>query len=43
MENLNEDLVNIGIIGLGYIGTGVFELILSQKDYIFQKTGSCLT
>jgi len=42
MENLNKDLVNIGVIGLGYIGTGVLELILSQKDYIFQKIGKLL-
>jgi homoserine dehydrogenase len=34
----NEN-INIGIIGLGYIGSGVFKLIESQKLYIANKTG----
>ncbi|MDD5658753.1 MAG: homoserine dehydrogenase [Actinomycetota bacterium] len=43
-ENLIKDLkrdniINIGIIGLGYIGSGVLKLIESQKDYIAKKTG----
>lgn len=42
MKNPNENIVNIGIIGLGYIGTGVFKLIESQKNYITQKTGKIL-
>lgn len=33
------DQINIGIIGLGYIGSGVFKLIESQKEYIARKTG----
>ena len=37
-----EDSINIGIIGLGYIGSGVFKLIESQKEYIAQKTGKTL-
>ena len=40
IRNLNnDDVINIGIIGLGYIGSGVFKLIESQKEYIARKTG----
>lgn len=39
--NKNRD-INIGLIGLGYIGTGVFELIQHQNDYISKKIGKNL-
>jgi len=35
----DDETVNVGIIGLGYIGSGVFNLIESQKEYIAHKTG----
>jgi len=31
------DNINIGMIGLGYIASGVFSLIQEQKDYLAQK------
>ena len=34
--------VNIGLIGLGYIGSEVFSLIQKQKDYISKKIGKNL-
>ena len=42
MKNSNENVINIGMIGLGYIGTGVFKLIERQKSYIAQNTGKLL-
>lgn len=44
---MNESLIknmdiNIGLIGLGYVGTGVFDLIQHQKDYISKKIGKNL-
>ena len=44
---MNEPLIesmdiNIGLIGLGYVGTGVFNLIQHQKDYISKKIGKDL-
>ncbi len=42
MKNSTENTINIGLIGMGYIGTGVFKLIESQKKYIEQKTGKNL-
>jgi len=42
MEEMNENQINIGILGLGYIGKGVFKLIESQKYYIAKKTGKFL-
>lgn len=41
-ERSDRDYINIGIIGLGYIGSGVFKLIESQKEYIAKKTGKCI-
>lgn len=41
-ERSDRDYINIGIIGLGYIGSGVFKLIESQKEYIAKKTGRCI-
>jgi homoserine dehydrogenase len=39
----NDNLtVNIGIIGLGYIGSEVFKLIHEQHDYIMKKIGKDL-
>ena len=39
----NGDLtVNIGLIGLGYIGSEVFKLIHEQHDYIMKKIGKDL-
>ena len=37
-----EEHINVGIIGLGYIGSGVFKLIESQKAYIANKTGKSI-
>jgi len=37
-----EEPINVGIIGLGYIGSGVFKLIESQKEYIAHKTGKSI-
>ncbi|MCX6346754.1 MAG: homoserine dehydrogenase [Actinobacteria bacterium] len=37
-----EEPINVGIIGLGYIGSGVFKLIESQKAYIARKTGKSI-
>src|SRR4030042_634827 len=34
--------INIGLIGLGYVGTGVFNLIQHQKEYISKKIGKDL-
>ncbi|MCE5328830.1 homoserine dehydrogenase [bacterium] len=47
-ENLINDLsrnnmISIGIIGLGYIGSGVLKLIESQKEYIKKKTGKLIS
>lgn len=41
-DRSDRDYINIGIIGLGYIGSGVFKLIESQKEYIAKKTGKCI-
>ncbi len=38
-NNLN---INIGLIGLGYIGSEVFRLIHEQHDYILKKIGKDL-
>jgi len=38
----SDELINVGIIGLGYIGSGVFKLIESQRLYIAQKTGKSI-
>jgi len=38
----DDEIVNVGIIGLGYIGSGVFKLIESQKEYIAHKTGKSI-
>ncbi len=38
-NNLN---INIGLIGLGYIGSEVFKLIHEQHDYIMKKIGKDL-
>ena len=38
----SEEPIKIGIIGLGYIGSGVFKLIESQKAYITHKTGKSI-
>jgi len=44
LDNINTsaEIINIGIIGFGYIGSGVFKLIESQKSYIANKTGKYL-
>jgi len=42
-EIADSDCINIGIMGLGYIGSGVFKLIESQKDYIAKKTGKFIS
>ena len=34
---MNNKEINIGLIGLGYIGSGVFELINNQREYIKKK------
>ena len=40
MNSSNMNLtVNIGIIGLGYIGSEVFRLLCHQHDYILKKIG----
>jgi len=36
-KNKSMDNINIGMIGLGYIASGVFSLIQEQKDYLAQK------
>ena len=36
-ENKNIEDINIGIIGFGYIASGVFSLIQRQKDYLAKK------
>src|SRR4030042_3119533 len=42
-ESLIESMdINIGLIGLGYVGTGVFNLIQHQKEYISKKIGKDL-
>ncbi len=33
----NVDNINVGILGFGYIASGVFSLIQKQKDYIARK------
>lgn len=38
----NSIMINIGLIGLGYIGSEVFRLIQNQKDYIKKKIGRIL-
>jgi homoserine dehydrogenase len=35
-------VINIGLIGLGYIGSEVFRLIQGQRDYIMKKIGKDL-
>jgi homoserine dehydrogenase len=42
MPEVSGEPINVGIIGLGYIGSGVFKLIESQKSYIAQKTGKSI-
>ncbi|MBU4483000.1 MAG: homoserine dehydrogenase [Actinobacteria bacterium] len=37
IENKNIEDINIGIIGFGYIASGVFSLIQRQKDYLAKK------
>jgi homoserine dehydrogenase len=37
VENKNISDINIGIIGFGYIASGVFSLIKEQKDYLAKK------
>ena len=42
-ESLIESMdINIGLIGLGYVRTGVFDLIQHQKEYISKKIGKDL-
>jgi homoserine dehydrogenase len=36
-ENKNIQDINIGMIGFGYIASGVYSLICQQKDYIARK------
>ena len=36
-ENKNISDINIGIIGFGYIASGVFSLIQKQKGYLARK------
>ncbi len=36
-ENKNIEDINIGILGFGYIASGVFSLIQSQKSYLAKK------
>ena len=36
-ENKNIEDINIGILGFGYIASGVFSLIQQQKDYLAKK------
>lgn len=36
-ENKNIEDINIGILGFGYIASGVFSLIQSQKSYLARK------
>ncbi|HEY4695559.1 MAG TPA: homoserine dehydrogenase [Candidatus Hydromicrobium sp.] len=36
-ENKNIDNINIGIIGFGYIASGVYSLIQRQKSYLARK------
>lgn len=40
--NIDNSTVNIGMIGLGYIGREVFSLIQKQKEYISKKIGKNL-
>ena len=42
IQENSEAPIKIGIIGLGYIGSGVFKLIESQKAYIAHKTGKSI-
>jgi len=37
VENKNIEDINIGILGFGYIASGVFSLIQSQKSYLARK------
>src|SRR3989304_9244372 len=37
IENKNIDNINIGIIGFGYIASGVYSLIQKQKSYLARK------
>ncbi|MBU2563268.1 MAG: homoserine dehydrogenase, partial [Actinobacteria bacterium] len=37
IENKNIEDINIGILGFGYIASGVFSLIQQQKDYLAKK------
>ncbi|MBC8389528.1 MAG: homoserine dehydrogenase [Actinobacteria bacterium] len=37
IENKNIEDINIGILGFGYIASGVFSLIQRQKDYLAKK------
>jgi len=37
IENKNIEDINIGILGFGYIASGVFSLIQSQKSYLARK------
>src|SRR3972149_11372371 len=36
-ENKNLEDINIGIIGFGYIASGVYSLIQKQKGYLAKK------
>jgi len=36
---MGQDVVNVGLVGLGTVGTGVAKLILEQGDLIAAKTG----
>ena len=41
-SSMGDLTVNIGLIGLGYIGSEVFKLIHEQHDYIMKKIGKDL-
>ena len=42
MENKDTQDINIGIIGFGYIASGVYSLIQQQKGYLAKKIGKNL-
>lgn len=42
MKNKDTQDINIGIIGFGYIASGVYSLIQQQKGYLAKKIGKNL-
>lgn len=42
MENRQQKAINIGIMGMGTVGTGVIKVLLKNKDSIAQKVGAHL-